>query len=141
MDFRYAVGMKSKSLLILVAIGVVAIAAVLFLTRGGPETPKKATVQAFTSQSYADYLGALAESELPTSPGPRPSVEDYLRTFTLERPAKEPERIEGDPDSWTGTVAAYALENDPTPSVWVVKTTLEGELEGTLVLSDTDNPL
>lgn len=121
-------------------VGILVGAGALFVAcRKTPEKPE--TLQAFTADSYAAYLDAVAAFEIPTEPGPVPEVDDYLKTFTLVRAAKEPTRIEGDPDSWTGTVAAYALENDPTPSVWIVKTTLTGELEGFKVLSDTDNPL
>lgn len=96
--------------------------------------------QAFTSDSYGAYLDALAAFQNgPATTAPDP--QDYLHTFTLVRAAKEPEKIPGKPETWKGTIAAYAKAGDEVPSAWVVRTTLHGDLEGTLVLSDSHHPL
>ena len=97
-------------------------------------------ILAFTAASYGQYLDALSAFQtgsVKTAPDP----DTFLHSFTLVREAREPERIDGRPETWMGTIAAYAKQGDDRPTAWVVRTTLHGDLEGTLVLTDTRNPL
>ena len=135
--------------LIIAEVLAVFLIAILWWWRSGPsaippeDLPTRADLgqlEAFTADSYGAYLDAFAMYEQGRASSP-PNPAAYLRTFTLHQAAERASREGAEPENWWGSVATYTLEGDSTPSTWIIRTTLSGDLEGIPVLSDTDNPL